>query len=161
MRRLFTYSSKIEISLQENSGEIIDKFKGELKKWFSNSSGEDADIVSDNIFFAVTPRGYGYTFFGIDSGEIKIVVEQDKLIVSYRLSYLSPFVPFFALEIFLIWLSHLYPENFSVSGFSSIIRMFLIFVILGIFFAILTFPGFIQDAWRRANKKVNSEASRN
>lgn len=134
MRKLFTYSSKVEFSLPENRRDLVEKMILELRKKLSKYSGEDADQDKNNIYFAITPTGIGITFIGIDSGEVMIDEQNDKLIVHYRLSYLSPFVPFLALDIFLIWLSFVFPPRFEVVAFAVLVSMFLFIFIFGLFY---------------------------
>lgn len=153
MSRLFTYSSQITFLLHEESHLLIPKFVLELRKKLTAYSGEDNNLKNNTINFAVTPKGYGIQFFGIDSGEVNIDHKDGKLLVKYRLSYLSPFVPFLILDIFLIWLSSLIPSRFELSAFVALITGFLGLYVLGIILAILLFPSIIRDVWNSVSRK--------
>ena len=91
MLKLFTYSSKVVFNLPENHEDLIEKMVLGLKRKLSALSGEAADRNGNNIYFAITPSRLGIQFVGIDSGEVKIDADGDKMVVRYRLSYLSPF----------------------------------------------------------------------
>jgi hypothetical protein len=147
MRKLFTHSSKVVFDLPEDHEGFVEKMMLGLKRKLSTLNGEDADRNGNDIYFAITPRVLGIQFVGIDSGEVKIDVEGDKMIVRYRLSYLSPFLPFLVLDVFLFWLADKFPSNSEVNAFSVIVAMYLFFWIFGIALAILSFPSIIQNVW--------------
>jgi hypothetical protein len=156
MFKLFTYSSKTIFNLPENHEGLVEKMTLELKKKLSAYSGEDAERSDNTIYFAITPSGVGIQFIGLDSGQIKIDVKDKEMIVNYRLSYLSPFVPFLILDLVLILLSSLIHPDSQLSGFTTIITMFLGFYVVGIIVAIVLFPGIIHDAWHSVNRKYSS-----
>lgn len=147
MRKLFTYSSKIVFTLPENHDDLVEKMILGLKRKLSALSGEDADRNGNDIYFAITPRRLGIQFVGIDSGEVKIDIDGDKMVVRYRLSYLSPFLPFLVLDVFLFWLADKFPSNSEVNAFFVIVAMNLFVWIFGIVLAILSFPSIIQGVW--------------
>lgn len=121
MRKLFTFTSKVILNLPENRNDLVEPLLWVLKKRLSSLSGEDADQSGNEIYFAINPRGYGFQFFGIDSGQVKVEVVSKKIIVHYRLSYLSPLLPFLVLDVFLIWLSRVVPTSEEAKAFSIII----------------------------------------
>ncbi len=153
MRKLFTYSSKIVFTLPENHDDLVEKMILGLKRKLSALSGEDADRNGNDIYFAITPSGLGIQFIGIDSGEVKIDVQDNKIVVHYRLSYLSPLAPFLVLDIFLIWLSCLFPTRFEVIAFAGMVSILLGLFTLGVFISIILFPGIVHGVWNSVNKK--------
>jgi hypothetical protein len=158
MRKLFTFTSKVTLNLPENRNDLVEPLLWALKKRLSSLSGEDADRSGNEIYFAINTRGYGFQFFGIDSGQVKVEVVADKVLVHYRLSYLSPLLPFSILDIFLVWLSLIVPGREDTKAFTVLVTMALFVILFGIVITIISFPFLIQGIWYSILKEVNSHS---
>jgi len=150
MRKFFAYNSKVTYRLPTNHDKVVDKMLLELKKRLTAYSNEEADLIGNTVYFAVNLRS---RFIGIDSGAVSVTIENNELVIHYWLSYISPFLPFLALDIFLKWLSTLKPVVQSpspineASTFSFLITMYLGLYVIGIIVNITSFPSVINEAW--------------
>lgn len=150
MRKFFAYSSTISYGLPANHDKVVDKMLLELKKKLTLYSNEEADLVGNTVYFAVNLRS---RFIGIDSGSVSVTIENNTFVVHYWLSYISPFLPFLALDIFLKWLSTIKTINQTsspvneASTFSFLITMYLVLYVIGIIANIVSFPAIINEVW--------------
>ncbi|MFN8380904.1 MAG: hypothetical protein U0V02_03135 [Anaerolineales bacterium] len=150
MRKFFAYSSKISYGLPANHDKVVDKMLLGLKKKLTLYSNEEADLVGNTVYFAVNLRS---RFIGIDSGSVSVTIENNTLAVHYWLSYISPFLPFLALDISLKWMSTIKTINQTssfvneASTFSFLITMYLVLYIIGIIANIFSFPAIINEVW--------------
>jgi hypothetical protein len=103
MSKLFTYHSKIEIPFLKLSPDDVEKFVENLRKWLSDKSGEIPDRTGNNNYFAINPTITSiFMFQGIDSGEVKVMQQQGRLVIEYRLSFLFPMLAIFILDLFFL-----------------------------------------------------------
>jgi hypothetical protein len=148
MRKFFAYSSSVKFHLPTNQEKVVEKMLSELKKKLTLYSNEEAELIGNTVYFAVNLRS---RFIGIDSGAVSVEIQNGKLEVRYWLSYISPFLPFLALDIFLMWLSTVKPMAPSpineASSFAFIITMYLGIYVIGIIANIIYFPSVLNEAW--------------
>jgi hypothetical protein len=150
MRKFFAYSSSIKFHLPANQEKVTERMLSELKKKLTQYSNEEAELIGNTVYFAVNIRS---RFIGIDSGAVAVKIENNELVVDYWLSYISPFFPFLALDIFLIGLSTVKPVTSAPSpineafAFAIIITMYLCLYIIGIIANITLFPNIINEVW--------------
>lgn len=149
MRRFFAYSSAVRLELPTKSEGMDEKLLLVLKKKLSEYSGEDADLTNNTVYFAVNLRS---RFVGLDGGAITVEEKDGSLVVHYWLSYISPFLPFLVLDIFLFWLSSVVPSYEEASIFAKLIAGYLGFCVLSIIANVSSFSSIIYEAWHSVKK---------